>query len=130
MTPIETSTAPAPGGHYSQAMLSNGFLFVSGMLPGPIQDGEKEGIERQCNAVLRHCRSVIEAAGGALSDVVQSTIYIVGVQHWGECNRIYAEFFGSHRPARAIVPVPELHHGYLVEIQMTVELSKRSSNER
>lgn len=125
MTPINTSNAPAPGGHYSQAVHANGFLFVSGMLPGPVQEGEQEGIERQCRAVLRHCSHVIEAAGGSLTDVVQSTIYIVGVQHWGECNRIYADFFGEHKPARAIVPVPELHHGYLVEIQMTVELPVR-----
>jgi enamine deaminase RidA (YjgF/YER057c/UK114 family) len=51
--------------------------------------------------------------------VVQCTAYIVGVANWPEFNRLYAERFGDHRPARAVVPVPELHHGFLVELQMT-----------
>jgi enamine deaminase RidA (YjgF/YER057c/UK114 family) len=50
--------------------------------------------------------------------VVQCTAYIVDVRNWPEFNRVYADFFGGHRPARAVVPVPELHHGFLVELQM------------
>ena len=45
--------------------------------------------------------------------------YIVGVDHWPAFNDIYARFMGPHKPARAVVPVPELHHGFLVEVQMT-----------
>jgi 2-iminobutanoate/2-iminopropanoate deaminase len=117
-TVISTPNAPAPGGHYSQAMQAGGFLFVSGMLPGPLLAGETEGFERQARAALGHCRQVVEAAGYAMTDVVQSTVYIAGIEYWRGFNDIYASVFGEHRPARAIVPVPELHHGYLVEIQM------------
>ena len=45
------------------------------------------------------------------------TVYVAGVQHWPAFDQVYAELLGSHRPARAVVPVPELHHGYLVEIE-------------
>lgn len=115
---ISTPTAPTPGGHYSQAVHAGGFVFVSGMLPGPPAPGEGDSFERQARAVLSHCRRVLEAAGCALTDVVQSTVYLVGVERWPEFNSIYADVFGAHRPARAVVPVPALHHDYLIEVQM------------
>jgi len=109
---IFTNDAPSPGGHYSQAVKANGFTFVSGMLPGPgVATDGPDNFERQVRATLQHCEHV-------LKDVVQCTAYIVGIDHWPHFNRIYAEFFGEHRPARAVVPVPELHHGFLVEVQM------------
>jgi enamine deaminase RidA (YjgF/YER057c/UK114 family) len=61
---------------------------------------------------------VLAAADCSFNDVVQCTAYIVGVENWPLFNRVYAEKFGSHKPARAVVPVPELHHGALVELQM------------
>ncbi len=45
------------------------------------------------------------------------TAYVVGVAHWPEFNRLYAEVMGEAKPARTVVPVPELHHGYLVEVE-------------
>lgn len=117
---ISTSDVPAPGGHYSEAVEANGFVFVSGMLPGPgIATEGADNFERQVRATLRHCAAVLAAAGCGREAVVQCTAYIVGVANWPEFNRIYAEHFGDHRPARAVVPVPELHHGFLVELQMT-----------
>lgn len=115
---ISTPHAPPPGGHYSQAVRAGSFVFVSGMLPGPLADGETEGFDRQVRATLGHCRRVLEAAGCELTDVVQCTAYLVGIEHWPRFNALYAECFGAHRPARAVVPVPVLHHDYLVEIQM------------
>lgn len=115
---ITTPNAPAPGGHYSQAVRAGGFVFVSGMLPGPPAAGETDGFDRQARATLGHCRHVLEAAGCELRDVVQCTAYLVGIEHWPRFNTLYAEVFGDHRPARAVVPVPVLHHNYLIEIQM------------
>lgn len=120
MNLISTSDVPAPGGHYSQAVEANGFVFVSGMLPGAgVATDGPDNFERQVRATLQHCERVLAAAGCSLETVVQCTAYIVGVANWPEFNRIYAERFGAHRPARAVVPVPELHHGFLVELQMT-----------
>ncbi|MGL9774318.1 MAG: RidA family protein [Sodalis sp. (in: enterobacteria)] len=50
---------------------------------------------------------------------MQCTAYIVGIDHWPDFNRLYAQFLQDHKPARAVVPVPALHHGYLIKIQLT-----------
>uniref|UniRef100_UPI003904C019 RidA family protein n=1 Tax=Gudongella sp. SC589 TaxID=3385990 RepID=UPI003904C019 len=65
---------------------------------------------------------VLKEAGAARADVVQCRIYIIGVQNWDAVNEVYAEFFGNHKPARIVVPVPELHGGSLVEIEAVAEL--------
>jgi 2-iminobutanoate/2-iminopropanoate deaminase len=112
---ISSDKVPVPGGHYSQAVHANGVVYVSGVLPG---DSIKEDFEAQLREVLTRCTHVLEAAGCSLNDVAQCTGYIVGTANWPHFNRIYAEVFGDHRPARAVVPVPELHYGALVEVQM------------
>jgi 2-iminobutanoate/2-iminopropanoate deaminase len=123
MKTIFTEKAPAPAGHYSQAVESGGFVFVSGTLPSTKPaEGPPPGFEDQARAVLAHCERILAAAGCRLEDVVQCTAYVVGIENWPVFNRVYAERFGTHRPARAVVPVPELHHGYLIEVQMTSAL--------
>ncbi len=112
---ISSPHVPAPGGHYSQAVRANGIVYVSGVLPGDTLD---RSFDEQARESLERCARVLEAAGCSLGDVVQCTAYIVGIGNWPSFNRVYAEVFGGHRPARAVVPVPELHHGALVEIQM------------
>ncbi len=77
--------------------------------------------EAQVHSALDHCSAVLAAADSSFSDVVQCTVYIVGVENWPAFNQVYAERFGEHRPARAVVPVPALHHGFLVEVQMVAE---------
>lgn len=117
---ISSNQAPAPGGHYSQAVEAGGLVFVSGMLPAG-NNQPPLPFEAQVHSVLDHCSAVLAAAGCGLQDVVQSTVYLAGVEHWPAFNQLYAERFGSHRPARAVVPVPALHHGFLVEIQLVAE---------
>jgi reactive intermediate/imine deaminase len=117
---ISTTQAPKPGGHYSQGVKAAGLIFVSGMLP----QGNNQppmGFEAQVHSALDHCSAVLAAADCSFSDVVQCTVYIVGVENWPAFNQVYAERFGEHRPARAVVPVPALHHGFLVEVQMVAE---------
>lgn len=117
---ISCAQAPTPGGHYSQAVEAGGLVFVSGMLPAG-NNQPPMPFEAQVHSVLDHCSAVLAEAGCSFNDVVQSTVYVVGVEHWPAFNRLYAERFGSHRPARAVVPVPALHHGFLVEVQMVAE---------
>jgi enamine deaminase RidA (YjgF/YER057c/UK114 family) len=71
--------------------------------------------------VFAQCEKVLRAAGCGFGDVVQCTAYIVGVEHWPAFNAAYAQVFGSHKPARAVVPVPRLHYGFLVELQLVAE---------
>ena len=118
---IQSPKVPAPAGHYSQAVEASGLVFVSGVLPGKPSGGEQDSFERQVRASFAQCSNILNAAGCELSDVVQCTAYLVGVERWPEFNAIYAEIMGDHKPARAVVPVPELHYGFLIEIQFVAE---------
>jgi 2-iminobutanoate/2-iminopropanoate deaminase len=119
MRTIETLTAPTPAGHYSQAVVYNELVFVAGQLPIDPDDRQKKpgSIEEQAERALRNVSAILEAAGSDLQHVLQLTVYISDMEQWGPVNSTFARMFGEHRPARAIVPVNELHHGYQVEIQ-------------
>ena len=116
---ITTEAAPIPGGHYSQAVVHNGFVFVAGQLA--FVPGQKEhrpgSITEQTEQTMRNIEAILKAAGSGLDKVVQMTIYVSDMEMWGEVNATYARIMGSHKPARAIVPVKDLHYGYGIEIQ-------------
>jgi len=119
MRTIETLTAPTPAGHYSQAVVYNDLVFVAGQLPIDPDDRERKpgSMEEQAERALRNVGAILEAAGSDLRHVLQLTVYICDIEQWGPVNSTFARLFGEHRPARAIVPVKELHHGYQIEIQ-------------
>ncbi len=115
---IATEEAPLPAGHYSQAAAWNGLVFVSGQL-GVRPDGTHTfdgSFETQARQAIENVMAVLRAAGSGPEGVLRVTAYIVGIHNWPEFNRIYASMLGGEKPARTVVPVPELHHGYLVEI--------------
>lgn len=119
MKPIQPPEMPVPKGHYSPGVVANGFVFVSGQLPfdpatGALVSG---GVEVQTERVLRNIELILRAAGSGLDRVVEMTIYIPDGEFWAAVNTTYSRIMGSHRPARAIVPVSPLHYGALVEIQ-------------
>ncbi|KSV75999.1 hypothetical protein N185_16255 [Sinorhizobium sp. GW3] len=115
--PILTPNAPEPSGHYSQAVLAGGFIYVSGQLPIRVEGQQSDaGFEAQANLALSNLLAVLDAGGAKPSHVVKVTAYIVGVENWGCFNAAYANAFGQARPARSVVPVPALHHGYLIEL--------------
>ena len=120
---IQAAGLPAPAGHYSQAVEANGMVYLSGVLPQQgVVDPNVDTFQDQCESVFGQCEKILGAAGCGFADVVQCTVYIVGIGHWPEFNATYARVFGAHKPARAVVPVPELHFGYSVEVQMVAEL--------
>lgn len=120
--PIEPIASPdtvPPAGHYSAAVAAGGLVFISGQLP-ILPDGTHSAdrdFDTQAGIVIDNFLAVAAAAGAGPADIAKVTVYIVGIENWPRFNRIYAERMGAHRPARAVVPVPELHHGYLVEIE-------------
>ncbi len=77
-------------------------------------------IEEQTELALRNVEAVLHAAGSDLDHVLQMTIYVSDMELWGAVNTAYARVMGDHRPARAIVPVRELHFGTQIEIQAIV----------
>lgn len=119
MHAVSTDRAPRPAGHYSQAIVHAGTVYVAGQLP--IVPGQSEhrvgSIAEQTEQVLRNVEAVLQAAGSGLDRVVQMTIYVSDISQWGEVNAAYARVMGEHRPARAVVPVKDLHHGYQIEVQ-------------
>lgn len=119
METIHTENAPAPGGHYSQAVVHNDLIFVSGQLPVDPSTGEKilSSVEDQTLRVLKNLEAILEAAGSSVDRVLKVTIYISDVSLWGRVNDVYAKFFGNHRPARAVIPVKDLHFGFLLELE-------------
>ena len=118
---IQSGELPAPAGHYSQAVAAGGLVFLSGILPAQGAVAADASFEAQCDSVFDQCEKVLRAAGCGFDDVVQCTAYLAGVEHWPAFNGIYARVFGAHKPARAVVPVPALHYGFLVEIQLVAE---------
>lgn len=115
---IEPTGTAAPGGHYSHGVGYGDLLFVSGQL-GIRQDGSHTAddiFEVQARQALQNMLAVLDAAGSGPQDVLKVTVYIVDVANWPRLNKVYAEVMGDARPARAVVPVPALHYGYLVEI--------------
>ena len=119
MKTIQPAGQPTPKGHYSPGIEHNGLIFVSGQLPMDLETREPFAgdIETQTELALRNVEAVLHAAGSDLQRVVQLTIYVSDIELWGAVNKKYAEVMGDHRPARAIVPVKDLHFDTKIEIQ-------------
>ena len=115
---VSTTEAPAAGGHYSQAVVANGLVFVAGQLPIRPGGGIPEGVEAQTRQALANVAAILKAAGSGLDKIVSATIYVSDIAHWPEVNRVYAEVLGAHKPARTVAVSPQLQFGALIEAQI------------
>ena len=121
---IETETAPAAIGPYSQGIVAGGFLFTAGQIAldpvsGKIVEG---GIVEQTTRVLENLREVLAKAGATWADVVRSTVYLVDLAEFPTVNEIYGKHLGSARPARSTVQVAALPRGGLIEIDLIAQI--------
>lgn len=115
---IQTATAPAPSGHYSQATIHNDIVFISGQLPTRPDGGEPErAFDAQVHQALSNLFEILRAADSRPDQVLKVTVFLVGIENWPVFNRIFGAAFGEARPARSVVPVPHLYDGYLIEIE-------------
>ncbi|MCK4763621.1 MAG: RidA family protein [Candidatus Aminicenantes bacterium] len=121
---ILTAGAPQPAGHYSQAIVHDNIVYVSGQLPIDPHSGQKitGPIEEQAAQVLKNLFAILQAAGSGKDQVLKTTVYISDIALWDRVNTVYAEFFAEHRPARAVVPTKDLHFGFQVEIEATAAI--------
>jgi 2-iminobutanoate/2-iminopropanoate deaminase len=119
MEKIFLQNTPPPAGHYSPGIIHNGLVYVSGQLPMDLETRVPftGAIEEQTELALRNVEAVLHAAGSDLQHVLQMTIYVSDMELWSSVNKKYAEVMGDHRPARAIVPVKDLHFDTKIEIQ-------------
>lgn len=109
-----------PGGHYSHATIANGMVFVSGQLP-ITPSGEllnQASFEDQVKQALSNVKTALEVAGSGIAQLVQVRVYITSINNWPSFNQIYKEWAGQSLPARAVVPVPELHYGFSIEVEV------------
>ena len=119
MKRIATDDAPAAIGPYSQAILCDGWLYVSGQIPlDPKTMGIVEGdIAAQTHQSLTNLAAILEEAGGSLNNVVKTTVFLSDMGNFAAMNAVYAEHFGDHRPARAAVEAAALPKYVDVEIE-------------
>jgi len=116
---IDPATMAAPGGHYSHAVTANGFVFIAGQL-AIARDGTKLAdapFEQQAQQTLDNVAAALTGAGTTIDRLVQVRVYVTDIKSWPTFNAIYAKWLGSARPARAVVPVPDLHYGFKIEVE-------------
>lgn len=115
---IQIPGAPAPIGPYSQAVLINNTLYVSGQIPLNPMTGnlEVENVEIATNRVLSNIKSLVEEAGMSLSNVVKCSIFLKSMDDFSTVNSIYASYFSENPPARETVQVAKLPVDVPIEI--------------
>jgi 2-iminobutanoate/2-iminopropanoate deaminase len=116
---IQTDKAPKAIGPYSQGIVANGFIFVSGQIPIDPATGELNTgtIEDQTRQVLKNLGAVLEAAGSSYENVVKATVFLQDLNDFNKMNAVYGEFFKPPHPARAAVQVARLPRDVKVEIE-------------
>jgi reactive intermediate/imine deaminase len=123
-----TYTNPAqmakPGGHYSHGVSANGMLFIAGQLPIDA-NGNKladQPFEAQAKQTLANIQAVLTAHNLTVNNLVHVRVYVTHIDNWPAFNQIYAVWAGDAKPARAVVPVPQLHYGFLLEVEAVAVL--------
>ena len=114
--------AARPKGPYSQAIIHNGILYVSGQVPvdpakGSIVQG---GIEEQARTALNNLKTTIEEAGFAMEGVLKVTCYLANMDDFETFNRVYSEYFGNAPPARTTIQASKLPMDVKLEVDATV----------
>ena len=123
---IATDQAPAAVGPYSQAVLVNGLLFVSGQIPVNPADGSvAESIEQQSHQALKNVGAILAEAGLGYEDVVKTTVLLADIADFKAMNAVYAEYFTQDKPARACFQVAALPLGVKVEIEVIADATKK-----
>ncbi len=118
MRKISTPDAPTPKGHYSQAIVHGGLVYVAGQLAIDPSDPDADPGDAgaQTRLIFKNIAAILDAAGSSLDRLLQVTIYVTDVSAWSAVNEAFAEALGDHRPTRAIVPVGPLNRGRDVEV--------------
>jgi 2-iminobutanoate/2-iminopropanoate deaminase len=116
---VETSNAPQNDNPYSQGILTEGLLFVSGQGPTNPSTGEevRGGIEAQTDQTLANLQTIIESAGGSLNDVVKVSLYLADISDYDTVNTMYGQYFNHDPPARVCVEVARLPGDINIEIE-------------
>ena len=124
MKQVSTKFAPAAIGPYSQAVKTDGLVFVSGQLPIDPQTGAfpEGGIAAQTAQSLKNLGSILAEAGSDYSKVIKTTVFLADMADFAAMNEVYSSFFNAPFPARSAIAVKELPKGALVEVECIAEI--------
>jgi 2-iminobutanoate/2-iminopropanoate deaminase len=122
---VNTSSAPAAIGPYSQGVIAGNLLFVSGQIPINPADGSlvSDSLESQANQVFENLRAIIQEAGTSFEHVLKLTIYLTDLENFAAVNKVMENYFSQPYPARATVEVSRLPKDVEVEIDAIVVCS-------
>ena len=111
-------SAPDAIGPYSHAVIHNDLIFCSGQIPLDPDTMEINGndIKKQTHQVFKNLSNVLKASSSSLQNVIKTNIFLSDMDDFAVVNKIYEEYFGSHRPARSTVAVKTLPKNALIEI--------------
>ena len=123
---VQTDSAPAAIGPYSQAIRANGFVYVSGQIPIQPETGQfvAGGIAEQTEQVLKNLKALLEASGSSLAQVVKTTVFLVDMKEFAAMNEVYGKYFSDTPPARATVAAAGLPRDARVEIEAVALVSE------
>jgi 2-iminobutanoate/2-iminopropanoate deaminase len=121
---VLTDRGPKPIGPYSQAVKSNGFVFVSGQVALDPKTNEFVGsdVRQQTERVLENLKAIVEASGVSLNHVVKTTVFLKDMNDFTAMNEVYARYFIAAPPARSTVQAARLPKDALVEIDLIASL--------
>ncbi|ANU09321.1 hypothetical protein A1A1_13982 [Planococcus antarcticus DSM 14505] len=124
MNYVATDKAAAAIGPYSQGVVSGGILYSSGQIPLTAAGELVEGtISDQAHQVFSNLKAVLAEAGSSLDEVIKTTVFIKDMNDFIELNKIYASYFGNHKPARSTVEVSRLPKDVKVEIEVIAKVN-------
>lgn len=117
---VASAKAPKAVGTYSQAVIANGTIYVSGQLPIDATTGEfvPGGIKEQLHQVFKNIQYVLEEGGYTLADVVKANVFLSDLANFAALNEVYAEYFKEPYPARVAYQVAALPKDAMVEIDV------------
>jgi len=122
-----TDKAPKPKGPYSQAIIHNGLLYLSGQIPVDPETGQlvRGTVEEETGVVLNNIRIIAEEAGAGLADVIKVTCYLADMEDFARFNDVYAKYFTETPPARSTIQAGRLPLDVQVEVDAVIALPEK-----
>ena len=121
---VATKRAPSAVGPYSQGIITESFLFLSGQIGVNPESGKmvEGGVESQTRQIFKNIENVLEEAGSSISRVVKATVFLTDMNDFSTVNKIYAENFTEPFPARSAIEVSALPLNALIEIEVIAKI--------